>query len=114
VDRYLSEADDGKVLEAAPGDAIIVRLEENPSTGYRWAVDEIEGDAVIAEADDFVRSPARGVGGGGHRTFTFSAKEPGMALIAVKRWREWGGEDSVVERFRASVRVGAAPTAHEG
>lgn len=108
MERFLSEADDGTAVMAAPGDALVVRLNENPTTGYRWALAELEGDAVTLEGDDFVRSAAAGVGGGGRRVLTFSAARPGTARIALKHWRRWEGDDSILERFSLTVGVRAS------
>lgn len=107
MQRDLSEADDGTTLEAAPGDALVVRLRENPTTGYRWTLDEVDGDAVTLERDDFETSEGAGVGSGGRRIFTFSAVGPGSASIALKLWRRWEGDASARERVRLNIRVTA-------
>lgn len=101
----LTEADDGAALEAAPGDALVVRLNENPTTGYRWSLDALEGDVVTLGADEFERSEGAGVGGGGKRILTFSALRPGSADIGLTLRRRWEGDDSALERVRLSVRV---------
>jgi hypothetical protein len=33
------------------------------------------------------------------------AKAPGSTTIKLKRWRQWEGEGSVVERFELTLRV---------
>jgi inhibitor of cysteine peptidase len=117
VQRDLSEADDGTSIEVVPGDALVVRLRENPTTGYRWALDELDGDAVTLGGDDFEASEGAGVGSGGRRIFTFSAVGPGSASIALKLWRRWEGDASARERVRLNVRVAAQEadaTGHPG
>ena len=39
----LTEADNGQSVQVRQGDAIIVRLPENPTTGYRWHIDRASG-----------------------------------------------------------------------
>jgi inhibitor of cysteine peptidase len=117
VQRDLSEADDGTSIEAVPGDALVVRLHENPTTGYRWALDELDGDAVTLGVDDFEASEGGGVGSGGRRVFTFSAVGPGSASIALKLWRRWEGDASTRGRVRLNIRVTAQEadaTGHPG
>jgi inhibitor of cysteine peptidase len=100
----LTPADSGKTVEVRAGDAIVVRLEENPTTGYRWAA-EPGGDQIVAlESSDYV-SPGAAVGGGGERVFTFRARQAGSAPIRLKLWREWEGQGSIARTFTVTVRV---------
>jgi inhibitor of cysteine peptidase len=101
----LTQADNGKSFEARQGDLIVIRLGENPTTGYRWTIDKSD-DAIIAlQTTDYTQAPSTGVGGGGQRTFTFKAIKPGAAKIALKLSREWEGDKSITDRFTASVQV---------
>ena len=101
----LTQADNGKSFEARQGDLIVIRLDENPTTGYRWAIDKSD-DAIIAlQSVDYTQTPSTGVGGGGQRTFTFKAIKAGAAKIALKLSREWEGDKSIIDRFTASVQV---------
>jgi inhibitor of cysteine peptidase len=102
----LTKADSAKSVEARPGDLIIIRLPENPTTGFRWTVDKV--DPLCGEAQESSFSPARDatVGGGGERTFSFQVKgEGGTGNIGLKLRREWEGDASVVERFGVTVKV---------
>ncbi len=102
----LTRADDGRTVEVRAGATIMVRLEENPTTGYRWAP-ELTGDEVVAlEASDYV-PPGPAVGGGGERVFTFKAKKSGNATVRLKLGREWEGEGSITQTFTVTLRVHA-------
>jgi len=101
----LTQEDDGTTVEVAGGDTIVVRLEENPTTGFRWAIDGITGGSVSVAGDDFTPAEDAGIGGGGWRTLTFSATQPGSSRIDLKRWRDWEGDPSIVQRFGVTVRV---------
>jgi len=45
----LTRADSGTIIEVRTGDTIIVRLDENPTTGYRWAVEKHEEEVIVLE-----------------------------------------------------------------
>ena len=36
----LAQADNGKSVEVKPGDTIVIQLDENSTTGFRWAMDQ--------------------------------------------------------------------------
>ena len=101
----LTGADDGKTVDLGAGDDLVLRLKENPTTGYQWAL-EPGSDAVLApQASDYVGGAGPALGGGGERVFTFKAQQAGSATIRLKLWRAWEGDKSVTERFAATVRV---------
>jgi inhibitor of cysteine peptidase len=102
----LTQADNSKSVEARPGDLIIIRLPENPTTGFRWTVDNVDPLCVEAQGSSF--SPGRdgAVGGGGERTFSFQVKgEGGTGNIGLKLRREWETDASPVERYSVTVKV---------
>ncbi|MDQ3699793.1 MAG: protease inhibitor I42 family protein [Chloroflexota bacterium] len=96
-------ADNGTVIDAFGGDEIVVRLRENPATGYRWHVDRVDGVSGQV-TDSYTLDANMQFGSGGVREFRFRGTAPGTARLELKRWREWEGEDSVLERFVADVR----------
>lgn len=103
----LTEGDHGRTVSVRCDDVLEVRLQENPTTGFRWTVERIDGDGVTLLGEDFSSPPARvGVAGrAGIRIFRFVAGTPGNARVKLKRWREWEGEDSVAARFEVTVSV---------
>ena len=60
----LKSGDSGKSVEARVGDIVAVSLDENPSTGYRWAIEQ--GDEQIAQmlATEYRRAAADNAIGG--------------------------------------------------
>lgn len=101
----LKESDGGRSFTIQQCERVVIRLEENPTTGYRWAIDEIAGDALELEGDSFELPEDSGLGGGGRRTFRFRAVSPGTSRIQLKYWRSWEGERSIEKRFSATVEV---------
>lgn len=102
----LTQADNGKSVQVKPGDLIVIHLGENPTTGYRWAVDQINSEVISLVNSDYAQSPGTGIGGGGERTFTFNAVKTGHSLIRLKLWREFQGDSSIIQRFDVTVQVG--------
>ena len=100
----LTQADNGKSVDVRPGSLITIRLSENPTTGYRWAVDNVDSDVVVLESSDYAPAPNAGVGSGGERTFTFQATQAGVAAIHLKLWRDWEGDGSITQRFAATIQ----------
>jgi inhibitor of cysteine peptidase len=100
----LTLADSGKSVEVRPGDTIAISLEENPTTGYRWAIDSLDQHSVTSMGD--AHTPAgSGVGGGGTRIFTLQAVKTNTTEVRFKLWREWEGDKSIIQRFDATIHV---------
>jgi inhibitor of cysteine peptidase len=99
----LTEADDGRTVEAGVGDTIRVSLPENAGGGYRWDIERVDG--AIEKAGSQPHYPSDAVGSGGMMTFVFMAKKAGSGEIVLKNWRSFEGDASVQQRFRVRVRV---------
>jgi predicted secreted protein len=98
----LSEQDRGRTIEVAEGDVITVRLKENPTTGYRWSVDTTNGLELVG---DRFEAGGDAIGAAGVRVSEFRATRAGSHELRLRNWREWEGEDSVIDRFEANVVV---------
>ena len=97
----LNEKDNGQTVDVGVGDMITVRLSENPTTGYRWAVVAAEGLEQVESSFE----KGKAVGAGGARIFQFRASQPGSHALRLKHWREWEGEISALTRFEARIVV---------
>jgi predicted secreted protein len=99
----LTEADANSPRVVAVGETINLRLIENPSTGYTWAVSLDPPAAAEVVADRWtpeVGSGARPMPGSpGTRDLTIAITRPGRLLIRAKNWRAWEGEASVTQRL---------------
>ncbi len=101
----LTEADKGKTIEMHQGDRIVIQLKENPTTGYRWAIDKTDDQVLASQNAEFSPTPGTGIGGGGTRTFTFIAKQPGTVHLQLKLWRSWVGDSSIIDRYDVTIQV---------
>ena len=101
----LTRADNGNVVALRVGDRLVLRLEENPATGYRWAIEPHDEKVVSLQHLEYGPLPHAGVGGGGHRTWTFIAHKAGTDTLQLKLWRAWEGETSITRRFTVTLHV---------
>jgi len=101
----LTRADHGKSIEVQVGDLITVSLDENPTTGFRWAIDKSDDDVVALQSSEYAAASGSRMGGGGQRVVTFEARKAGVAVIHLKLWREWEGDQSITQRFAVTLRV---------
>ena len=89
VDIVVTEADLGREVAARVGDAVVVQLPENPTTGFRWALASPQGDVLDLAHDGFQPSAQTSVGAGGLRVFRFRAKRAGSGRIELRLARAW-------------------------
>jgi inhibitor of cysteine peptidase len=94
----------GQTHDLRLGDGLVLRLHENPTTGFRW-VKELSGDGALQPTDD--RFEPGGVaprpGAAGHRIFQFVASRAGTVHIALARKRAW--ESASAENAHLTVVV---------
>jgi len=101
---HLTEAENNQSFDIHAGDEIVIELDESPTTGYRWAVDQLDTDVFASPADKFSLA-GPGVGTGGKRRLTFKAQKPGSTSVALKLWRDWQGDASIIDRFHIAIDV---------
>jgi inhibitor of cysteine peptidase len=104
MSTVLTTADNGRTVELPVGDEVALRLPENATTGYRWAIDSADANLVDIKEGPYV-STSEKMGGGGEAQWLIKAKAPGTTSIKLKRWRQWEGESSVVERYEITLRI---------
>jgi inhibitor of cysteine peptidase len=81
-----------------------LRLPENPSTGYRWALDAEDSNLVDVTQSEYAPA-STAPGAGGEARWTIKARAPGSTTVKLKRWRPWEGDKSVVERYDVTIKV---------
>jgi inhibitor of cysteine peptidase len=102
----LGQKDQTRTAEIRVGERIAVRLPENPTTGFTWAVAETDSRLLALERTDYTPPEEAGfIGARGDRTFTFIALETGEVPLALKYWRFWEGDASIAGRYTVTVRI---------
>jgi inhibitor of cysteine peptidase len=106
VMQSLTEADNERTVDLRVGERVRLTLSENATTGYRWAIDRLDRE-IVEEAGSEPRPSGGAIGSAGQVTFDFKAKKAGSSEIALKYWRHFEGDGSIVRRFR--FRLDAKP-----
>jgi inhibitor of cysteine peptidase len=105
TEYQLTQADNGKLIEVRTGNDIAIILKENPTTGYRWDIDEMSNEYIDQKPSHYVQPKDIHVGGGGSITMTFTMKKPGTTRLALKLWRSWSKDSPPSERFAITIRI---------
>jgi inhibitor of cysteine peptidase len=101
----LTRDDRGKTVEIHIGDTLVMRLDENPTTGYEWALEAYNKEIVTLNSTVYIPSPPSAVGGGGQRIFTFKGERAGRVTLRFMLRRRWEGEASVLDDFAVILEV---------
>ncbi len=93
----------GQTVTVTPGDRLELRLRENPTTGFRWYVENDQTGVLILEND--VSAPQRsGVSGaGGMRDLVFKVEKPGHTKLRASYRRSWETQTPAEESFELTV-----------
>ena len=108
--RQLTAADAGSTVTLAPNDFLTVTLDDNPTTGYSWALDQVDASVLAPQHDDFTQGSSNAPGSGGTRALSFKALRAGSTVLRLKRWRPSEGDT----RFERAVRGNGAGAVRRG
>jgi inhibitor of cysteine peptidase len=100
----LTDQNQSQTVDVVVGQSVVLSLPENATTGYRWEIDRLDAN-LVETAEPTPRYPSTAVGSSGRVEWVFLPKAPGNTEIALKQWRSWEGDRSVVERFRVQLRI---------
>lgn len=106
----LTAADNGKTAATEVGKTVVISLEGNITTGYRWQTAELSGKAVepIGKPSYVTRPHQPGmVGVGGTFVFKFKAARPGKAAVKLVYVRPWEKDKPPERTFAATIEVRA-------
>lgn len=98
----INEQANGKTIDLAQGQALVIRLPENPTTGYRWAVGK--SDKMKLEDDQYIPNNT-GIGAGGIRLLRWSALASGRSQITLTQKRSWENEGNTIGHFTLIVDI---------
>ncbi len=100
----LTAAQTGHVVSVRVGDTLRVELEENPTTGYRWQAQPVEG-GVLEPAGTQYNPGGQVAGAGGTAWLHFRAARPGRATLRLELRRPWDSAGPAWQTFEAQVTV---------
>jgi inhibitor of cysteine peptidase len=71
---------DGDTIDVGVNEPFTVKLESNPTTGYQWAVDTIDGDVTFVESK-YVAPKSDKAGAPGEQILTFDSGPEGTSTV---------------------------------
>jgi predicted secreted protein len=98
LQRFDSQA---QTIRVAAGEAFVVTLAGNPTTGYTWQARAVSHYVELL-GQEFAPG-GEGVGAGGREVFRFRARQAGETEIAFEHRRPWGGEARDTKHFRVVI-----------
>lgn len=101
----LTSDDNGTTYRMELDEEIVVALESNATTGYEWAIDELDETVVRPLGSSYIAPTNGAVGQGGTEEWSFQALKPGTTVLSLKYWRQWEGDASIADRFEMSFEV---------
>ena len=101
----------GKEIIVPAGELLVINLESNPTTGFRWELSQPANKGVLAliqneyQSDKPDKQDTPVAGAGGTEIWTFEAVSAGETTIAMEYSRPWEGGEKGVNTFNLKVIV---------
>lgn len=103
----VTASDADRPIPVTPSEDIVITLDENPTTGFRWTVESISGDLTLVSSE--FESPADvKPGAGGHRAIRVRAGARGTGDLHLRYSREWEGSAASARRCRFTFVIRSA------
>lgn len=89
------------------GQNLILTLPSNPTTGYRWAIQDSAGGVLRALSPEVYRNPDNSslIGAGGHSTWRFQAFAAGTGRLRLTYQQPWEPEAEPAQSFDCPITV---------
>ena len=80
----------GKQVELSVGQSLVVTLESNETTGYKWSLVQNSDNSVLSNTGDkYIAPQTTLLGAPGHEEWTFKALKKGNSTISMAYSRIW-------------------------
>lgn len=99
----VDEGNAGQPHPAAPGDRVVIRLAESPTSGYRWQLDDFNPAVLRPAGDEFVASADARTGGGGTREFLFDVVGAEGSDVSLSLRRSWETDAAAARQFQTRI-----------
>jgi inhibitor of cysteine peptidase len=105
--KVYTAAASGTTVSAAVGERITIKLDENPSTGYRWDLKLSPGLKLVTSTflgSSLSPSPSPAiVGAGGVHSWLIVVEKPGASTITGAYFRPWESASKSAARFALTI-----------
>ncbi len=102
----VTEADHNGQIELERGQILVVKLESNPSTGYRWELAD-QNESILEQLGEAqfksVAADEPQIGAGGWEIFRFRAVSEGQMTLLILYHRSWDVEPSKTFLLQVTV-----------
>ena len=100
----LSETGLGTTREIGVGEELLLRLPENPTTGFRWQI-TCSGDGELQPLDDRFELGGDALpGSAGQRVLRFVARKPGTVQLSAAYRRPWEPGSQPARQLTLTIR----------
>ena len=100
---YLNSTSNGKIVTIPVGERVLVRLSENPTTGYTWNATASKGLAVIS--DIYTAPDSALMGAAGYHEWILSPKTVDTYIFKTVSLRPWVGATATDDTFCLVILV---------
>lgn len=101
----IGDGHNGAAIAGRTGDTLVVRLPENPTTGFRWTVTQADPGLLRLQSDDFQLAAGTGIGSGGLRVLRYVLVAAGDTALALQLARPWEA-NAPRQEFRVRLSIG--------
>lgn len=94
-------------IDLSIGQALTLTLPSNPSTGYRWQLQDRAGAILSVLSPEVYSSNASDdmVGSAGQSTWRFKARSAGEGHLVLVYQQPWAPEETPAQRFDCTLKV---------
>lgn len=100
----IDETSNGKTMNIFLGQTLSISLGENPTTGYRWTVEDFK-PSLLEQLETIFKAGGSAVGAGGTRIFGFLAKKVGETQLKLEYQRPWAETAKPEKSFSISIKI---------
>jgi inhibitor of cysteine peptidase len=88
----LDESANGRVIHVSANDILEIKLDETPTTGYRWEISEMDQQHFQLVSEDYELYGGGAMGGGGVKKIQLKALAPGQGCVRLQNKQPWSGD----------------------
>lgn len=104
----LKQSDNGRTITLNKGQTAVIKLSENPTTGYGWEfeIEPKKQKVITVISSKFIPATSDLIGVGGIKEYKFKAKNKGQITISgyyVRPWEELNKETALQVHYEINV-----------
>ncbi|MCP3972861.1 MAG: protease inhibitor I42 family protein [bacterium] len=99
----ITEANNATQVSLSVGDVAEIHLEENPTTGFRWSIDELSPGLDVIDDKFHIAGTPLVAGASGVHEWRLRVAEPGSHTLRLRLAQEWERESAADRRFTVDI-----------